>query len=376
MTNKTLTPDVVGLPQEVIDALKNATFDYKTIGTFSMKATIRAMTDAEKKPLQDKYRADLLAKRKAGMSVIESQLSTPRPEMRTIDFKLVHTRKEESVGFPALNYVRDLVHGFGWTYLGKAFNESNQRVFLFETGWQPFVYEGVQYEGREQKLTITEVKPGSWAYVFKNITNAWTFKDLVGLEDGKIVTKDYTFTPEQLAEMWGKQNNRPVPVSEIREMDSDYHMMTDKDPSTNLCSIFPVVERIDQDNYTFDVIVNGNPIEMYQLGALRTPWGKYGGDIVKRILINNECTAASSAIPSSIFAGNDGLCQIRQYQKSDPAAQQFKVSELYPQVDFSKHTTMRIMIEFLPAVWKQFIAELWIDCNTGEIAFKPIKKKS
>jgi hypothetical protein len=324
MMNQQLTAEMLQLPQEVFDAVKNVVLTTRSTGGYSVKPRYERVSAAEWSKRQADYKAALLAARLSG----KPTSSVPRPSAYEWKNYWTPTRKSEPFGMLLLNYVHDLVHSMGFEYKGKDADDK----FVFEYTADTWL----DANGREYTNFVDTIK------IYKNNANTWYVEQTDNQNEQLYEVQGIwtVFSREQISQQSG------WPIETVNSNELDYMYGTERDPSTHLCSIFP---RWSEDGTEFGTYLNCKLANSdLKLSSLINEAGGRYGDYDIRMAALNSCEVPVDHKDAE-STGNFGEC-FGQWFETEEDAKSFTFD-----YDFSK-----------PVAVKSFSVE-WARPGTGQV---------
>lgn len=226
-----LTAEMLGLPQELFDAVKNVVIDTRSTGGYTVKAVMQRISAAEWTKRQNEYKAALLAARLAK----QPTTNIPRPTAYEVVNVWTPVRKSEPHGVLLLNWVHDLIHAMDYVYKGK--NDNGEFVLEYTAD------EWLDGNGKQYTNFVDTYRIGfgsDFVYVFQNDNQ----NEQVYSVNGELKV----FNRETIAAQSGQ------PLEKVNEIEQDFWVGKVRNPQTHLCSIFP---RWSDDGSEFATYING-----------------------------------------------------------------------------------------------------------------------
>jgi hypothetical protein len=287
-----LTAQMIGVPTEVFDALKNVVAHTKITGSYTAAKQLVRVSAAEQKVINDKYKADLRAAAFAG----KPRSSVPVPTFYRFVTKFTPTQRTERFGVYLLNYVHDAIWQYGFEYKGMIGSE-----FLFTKFYENYTASDmVVYENIEITVKIFN-QDGKWIVMQS---------DNVPVQYYSVNGELTPFTKEQIA---GHLN---ATVETVEAQEADYWVCEERDPSTYITSIFPVIESPTD----FSAYINGMRADLVDFKNMISNTGvKSFKDYDIEMIAYNDCPVPAQQISDAASMGDGGECKAQWFETETEA---------------------------------------------------------
>lgn len=288
-----LTAEMLGLPQELFDAVKNVVIDTRSTGGYTVKAVMQRISAAEWTKRQNEYKAALLAARLAK----QPTTNIPRPTAYELVNVWTPVRKSEPHGVLLLNWVHDLIHAMGYEYKGRKANGD----FILEystTDW--YDANGKWYSDFTDTYRISFA--GDMCYVYQNDTQ----NEQVYSVNGELKIFDRETISAQSR----------VDIEQVNAHEQDYWIGKVRNPQTHLCSIFP---RWSEDGSEFATYINGIRHDLApKLSTLINEAGQKYSDYDVNMAALNSCEVPADHKDAESM-GNFGECLDAWFETEEEA---------------------------------------------------------
>lgn len=294
--NENLTAEMVGLPTELFNDLKNVVATTQRVGTYLVRKVLKRVTPAEQKALNDKYKADLRAAALAG----RPRSSVPVPSFYYFTHEFTPTTKDSPFGMYVLNFLHDRIHTFGYVYNGVINGKHN--LTLERENWLDA--DGNVYPNFTSTLEIW--KDGSQWKIQDTNSIPVQYYDVNGIWT--------PFTKQQIADMM------KVNLSVVEAQEADYWICEERNPSTHITSVFPVFESATD----FTTYISGKRADLVTVGNMIANTGmKTLKDYDIEMIAYNDCPVPAQQASDAASMGDGGECKA-QWFETEAEAKSFK----------------------------------------------------
>jgi hypothetical protein len=269
------TPEFLGLPQEVIDILKNRVITAQTIRTPQLFDTWV---------------------RTGGI-----------PAMRRETRVRQSTRTSNLNGY-ALNWMHSQVHDSDFVYIGE---QSGSHVFRKEA--VHFSLYGTEYYIPAQNIFVSA--EGKIDVSIERTTYSYASN-----------RQRVELTSDEVATLAG------VSVETLYDWDIDTYTTQERNTSTHICNGFVKVETM-LEGLVPTLYINGEQVHPSQYGNFTTMQGTRTS-LRLNAVVYNDCTAETADASAGFEAGNFGACSIVKGITSFPFAVEFDATKEHAVVEF------------------------------------------
>jgi len=302
-----LTAQMLGLPQELFDGVKNLVTTTDHTGGFTAKSTYTKLPASEWKVIQDKYKLDLKEARSKGL---------PLPKVPSQYYwktSFVQSSSDKPFGTYVLNYVHDMIWEFGYEYEG--FQNGKYTLHKFHGDY--LAADGNVYSNFDSYFYIYQLD-GKWViggdnelpkhiYAVPDPANTVTLANGTKHTPNKLVQ----YTKEEVAASLGWT------VAQLDKFDLDYKVCEVRNPSTHITSMFP---RYSSDGSQIFTYISGKRSDLVNFKGLISSNGKTLSDYDIEIIALNDCPIPEVKSSDTDWTGNFGECLSRWYETEQEAA--------------------------------------------------------